>query len=129
MAGLEALGNLGHAMETLLERIAANRMQATVASVQALEEGCDRLTVWVEQLQSGQMPEAGNALERFENKVKALSVPPLGEQAWEEQPVEETEPVKPQARTSRSGTSRKRSKNSKNRHGNSTKSRNARPWP
>ncbi len=95
MAGLEALGNLSHAMETLLERIAANRMQATVASVQVLEEGCDRLTVWVEQLQSGQMPEAGNALERFENKVKALSVPPLGEQAREEQPVEETEPVKP----------------------------------
>jgi chemosensory pili system protein ChpA (sensor histidine kinase/response regulator) len=92
MAGLEPLGNLSHAMETLLERIAANRMQATVASVQALEEGCDRLTVWVEQLQSGRMPQPGNALQRFEKKVKALSVPPLGEQATPEQPVEELLP-------------------------------------
>jgi chemosensory pili system protein ChpA (sensor histidine kinase/response regulator) len=92
MAGLESLGNLSHAMETLLERIAANRMQATVASVQALEEGCDRLTVWVEQLQSGRMPQAGNALQRFEKKVNALSVPPLGEAASSEQLVEEILP-------------------------------------
>jgi chemosensory pili system protein ChpA (sensor histidine kinase/response regulator) len=93
MAGLEALGNLSHAMETLLERIAANRMQATVAAVQALEEGCDRLTVWVEQIQSGQMPVAGNALERFENKVSKLSVPPVGDLAGEEPALEEPELV------------------------------------
>jgi len=93
MAGLDALGNLSHAMETLLERIAANRMQATVAAVQALEEGCDRLTVWVEQLQSGQMPDAGNALERFEKKVSKLSVPTVSEMAREEQVLEERQTV------------------------------------
>ena len=100
MAGLDALGNLSHAMETLLERIAANRMQATVAAVQALEEGCDRLTVWVETLQSGQMPDAGNALERFEKKVSKLSVPTISElvreePAREEQVLEEPQTVDP----------------------------------
>jgi chemosensory pili system protein ChpA (sensor histidine kinase/response regulator) len=79
MAGLEGLGNLSHAMETLLEHIASNRLEATVAAVQALEEGCDRLNVWVEQLQSGRMPETGNALERFEKKVRALDKLPSGD--------------------------------------------------
>ena len=89
MAGLEALGNLSHSMETLLERIAANRMQATVAAVQALEEGCDRLNIWVEQLQSGRMPEAGSALTRFEKQVASLSVPPLSKAVTEDQPEKE----------------------------------------
>ncbi len=89
MAGLEALGNLSHSMETLLERIAANRMQATVAAVQALEEGCDRLNVWVEQLQSGYLPQAGSALTRFEKQVATLSVPPLSKPASEDQPEKE----------------------------------------
>jgi chemosensory pili system protein ChpA (sensor histidine kinase/response regulator) len=73
MAGLESLGDLSHAMESLLERIAANRLQATVAAIQALEEGCDSLTVSVEQLVARQMPDAAPALERFEQKVRALS--------------------------------------------------------
>jgi len=88
MAGLEALGNLSHSMETLLERIAANRMQATVAAVQALEEGCDRLNIWVEQLQSGRMPEAGSALSRFEKQIARFSVPPLSKAVTEDQPEE-----------------------------------------
>ncbi|MEJ8567060.1 Hpt domain-containing protein [Elongatibacter sediminis] len=75
MAGLDPLGDLAHAMETLMERIAANRLQATVAAVQALEEGCDRLNVWVEQLLTGQMPAAGNALARFEQRTAALELP------------------------------------------------------
>jgi chemosensory pili system protein ChpA (sensor histidine kinase/response regulator) len=75
MAGLEEMGELSHAMESLLEHIAANRLEATVAVVQALEEGCDNLNLFVEQLQSGKMPQAGNALARFEKKVKALRMP------------------------------------------------------
>ncbi|MEE8339802.1 MAG: Hpt domain-containing protein [Xanthomonadales bacterium] len=97
MAGLETLGNLSHSMETLLERIAANRMQATVAAVQALEEGCDRLNVWVEQLQSGRMPEAGSALPRFEKQIATLSVPPLSKAVMQDQPEEkQAEPDEPQ---------------------------------
>jgi chemosensory pili system protein ChpA (sensor histidine kinase/response regulator) len=81
MAGLSALGDLSHAMESLLEQIAANRLQATVAAVQALEEGCDHLTLWVEQLLAGHMPEAGDALARFEQKASALSLLPGGKAA------------------------------------------------
>jgi chemosensory pili system protein ChpA (sensor histidine kinase/response regulator) len=73
MAGLEHLGDLSHAMESLLEQIAERRLQATVAAVQALEEGCDWLTVWVEQLESGVMPQAGDALQRFRNKALVLT--------------------------------------------------------
>lgn len=72
MAGLEGLGDLSHSMESLLERIAGNRLQATVAAVQALEEGCDSLTVCVEQLLARQMPDAAPALARFDRKVRAL---------------------------------------------------------
>jgi chemosensory pili system protein ChpA (sensor histidine kinase/response regulator) len=79
MAGLEGLGNLSHAMESLLEHIATNRVEATVAVVQALEEGCDRLNLWVEQLQSGRMPQAGDALARFEKKVNTLQLPQSGD--------------------------------------------------
>ncbi len=73
MAGLEGLGDLSHAMESLLERIAGNRLPATVAAVQALEEGCDSLTVCVEQLVARRMPDSAPALQRFEQKVRALS--------------------------------------------------------
>ncbi len=73
MAGLEGLGDLSHSMESLLERIAGNRLQATVAAVQALEEGCDSLTVCVEQLVARQMPDAAPALARFDQKVRSLS--------------------------------------------------------
>ncbi len=76
MAGLEGLGNLSHAMETLLEHIASNRQEATVAAVQALEEGCDCLNIWVEQLQSGRMPQTDEALAHFEKRVNALHLPP-----------------------------------------------------
>ena len=79
MAGLEGLGNLSHAMETVLEQIASNHLEATVAAVQALEEGCDQLNIWVETLQSGKMPQIGDALPRFEKKVSALQLPQTGE--------------------------------------------------
>ena len=75
MAGLEGLGELSHSMETLLEHIAGNRIEATVAAVQALEEGCDNLNLFVEQLQSGRLPRTEGALARFDKKVKALRLP------------------------------------------------------
>ncbi|MSQ98902.1 MAG: hypothetical protein EXR85_06360, partial [Xanthomonadales bacterium] len=89
MAGLDALGDLSHAMESLLEQIAANRLQATVAAVQALEEGCDRLTLWVEQLLAGRMPAAGDALARFEQKASALSLLPGGKAARGQVPAQQ----------------------------------------
>jgi chemosensory pili system protein ChpA (sensor histidine kinase/response regulator) len=79
MAGLHPLGELSHAMETLLEQIAGNRLQATIAAVQALEEGCDQLNIWVEQLNGNVMPEAGQALDRFIKKSEALALLPSGQ--------------------------------------------------
>jgi chemosensory pili system protein ChpA (sensor histidine kinase/response regulator) len=75
MAGLEELGEFCHAMETLLERIADGRADATVAAVQALEEGCDNLNLIVEALQGGRLPDARGARTRFDRKVKALRLP------------------------------------------------------
>jgi chemosensory pili system protein ChpA (sensor histidine kinase/response regulator) len=75
MAGLAGLGELSHSMETLLEHIAGNRLEATVAAVQALEEGCDSLNLFIEQLQSGRLPRTDGALARFDKKVKALRLP------------------------------------------------------
>ncbi|HKJ17715.1 MAG TPA: Hpt domain-containing protein [Xanthomonadales bacterium] len=72
MAGLSPLGDLSHAMETLLEKIAGGVLPPTVAAVQALEEGCDRLNIWVEKLTSGQLPEDGGALKRFRSKADLL---------------------------------------------------------
>jgi chemosensory pili system protein ChpA (sensor histidine kinase/response regulator) len=72
MAGLEGLGTLAHSMETLLEQIAAKRLEATILSVQALEEGCDRLNLWVEQVQGGTLPSTEAAQARFEGRVRML---------------------------------------------------------
>jgi chemosensory pili system protein ChpA (sensor histidine kinase/response regulator) len=95
MAGLEDLGNLSHAMETVLEQIASGRIEATVAAVQALEEGCDRLNVWVEQIQSRQMPQAGDALKRFEKKVAALHLSVTKEVEEIEEAAEAIQPAVP----------------------------------
>ena len=75
MAGLEELGEFCHAMETLLEQIADGRVDATVAAVQALEEGCDNLNLIVEALQGGRPPQVRAARSRFDRKVAALRLP------------------------------------------------------
>ena len=72
MAGLEGLGSLAHSMETLLEKIAENRVEATILAVQALEEGCDHLNLWVEQIQGGTLPDTRDAQERFDKRERAL---------------------------------------------------------
>ncbi len=90
MAGLEGLGDLSHAMESLLEQIASNRVEPTIAAVQALEEGCDDLNRFVENLQGGRMPDVEPARKRFDKKVKALRLP-----ATDTQEVAETHTTHP----------------------------------
>ena len=96
MAGLEGLGALAHAMETLLESIAEQRVEATIAAVQALEEGCDALNVAVERIQSGRRPDTDAAQRRFEKRVRALHAPLVDEDAEsvrpEPRPAAEAEP-------------------------------------
>jgi chemosensory pili system protein ChpA (sensor histidine kinase/response regulator) len=72
MAGLEGMGTLAHSMESLLEKIADNRVEATILAVQALEEGCDHLNLWVEQVQGGTLPDTGDAQARFDKRERAL---------------------------------------------------------
>jgi len=43
MAGINAIGDLGHGIESLLEAVAANRTEITRGDVQLLERGFDRL--------------------------------------------------------------------------------------
>ena len=73
MSGLISMGDLSHAMETLLERIAGNLLPPTLSAIEALEQGCDRLNNWVEQVSKGQTPVTGEALRRFELQVAALT--------------------------------------------------------
>jgi chemosensory pili system protein ChpA (sensor histidine kinase/response regulator) len=57
MAGLTDLGDLGHAMESLLERIAGRELPPSEAAIQLLEGGCDRLQDWLEAISSGGRPD------------------------------------------------------------------------
>ena len=84
MSGVNALGNLSHSMETLLERIAGQLLPPSLSAIDALEQGCDRLNTWTEQASQGVMPQIGQALSFFEQQVEALTAVPV-------QPVAVTE--------------------------------------
>jgi len=77
MSGVNAMGNLSHAMESLLERIAGQMLPPSVSAIETLEQGCDRLNTWVEQIERGTMPKAGEALMLFEHQVEALTAVPV----------------------------------------------------
>jgi len=96
MAGLEDLGALAHAMENLLESIAEQRVEATIAAVQALEEGCDTLNLAVERIQSGRLPDTRPAQKRFDKRVRALLAPHAASEA-EAAPTPPAKPVTPVA--------------------------------
>jgi len=77
MAGLEALGDLSHAMESLLERIAEKSLPPSISAIQALETGCDRLQDWVGRVARGELPSAGAAISLFDQQVQDLVAVPL----------------------------------------------------
>ncbi len=72
MSGVSAMGDLSHSMESLLERIAGHLLPPSLSAIAALEQGCDRLNVWVEQAAEGTIPQAGEALMLFAQQVEAL---------------------------------------------------------
>jgi chemosensory pili system protein ChpA (sensor histidine kinase/response regulator) len=88
MAGLSALGDLSHSMETLLERIAGRMLPPSVSAIEALEQGCDQLNAWTETVGQGILPQAGNALMLFAQRVDALAAVPL-------QPAAPAQPAPP----------------------------------
>ena len=72
MSGVSSMGDLSHAMESLLEQIACKQLPPTVSAIEALEQGCDHLTGWVEEARSGTIPKTGTALEVFEERAAKL---------------------------------------------------------
>ncbi|NNL95950.1 MAG: response regulator, partial [Xanthomonadales bacterium] len=77
MAGLVAMGDLSHAMESVLEQIANKTLPPSVSAVGALESGCDRLLSWVGQVGRGQLPGAGDAVRLFEQQAQDLADVPV----------------------------------------------------
>ena len=77
MSGDSSMGDLSHAMESLLERIANQLLPPSVSAIEALEQGCDRLNGWVGEASQGNIPQAGEALKLFAQQVQALTAVPL----------------------------------------------------
>jgi chemosensory pili system protein ChpA (sensor histidine kinase/response regulator) len=76
MSALMGVGDYSHAMETLLEHIAEGRLEPSMEGVQLLEDACDRLHRWVEQVSAGKQPASDAALAKFELQSRALLIPP-----------------------------------------------------
>ncbi|KAA9130963.1 response regulator [Marinihelvus fidelis] len=72
MAGLTSLGDYTHEMETLLERIAERATPPTLDAVQLLEEACDRLHAWVEEVTAGRVPDATSERAELIGRIEAL---------------------------------------------------------
>ncbi len=97
MAGLMSIGDYSHEMESLLERIADRTSSPTLSAVQVLEEACDRLLGWVDEVQAGRIPQAGAALGLLNQQIAALdgiTLPPDETQASKPaaEPVEKPAP-------------------------------------
>ncbi len=87
MSGLSAMGTLSHTMESLLESIAGQELQPTKNTIELLEQACDRLNSWTEQVGAGEIPVGDRVLLEFEQQIQALRVPTaptVTEQADEE---------------------------------------------
>lgn len=95
MSGVSSMGDLSHAMETLLEQIAGQVLPPSVAAIEALEQGCDRLNGWVEQAARGQIPQIGSALVDFETRTAALLTEHAEQETEAEAAATETEQVAP----------------------------------
>ncbi|GAP65163.1 CheA signal transduction histidine kinase [Mizugakiibacter sediminis] len=103
MAGLAPIGDLAHAMETLLEQIGEGRRQADPLVVESLERGFDRLHGMVQRVAHGRaiaMPD--NAIARFEALAEGrpleapaamAPVPPAAAEAPAPQPAAEAKPA------------------------------------
>ncbi len=73
MAGLLSIGDFAHEMEELLERIADRVEQPSLSAVQLLEDACDRLLGWVDQVRDGHAPNAGQALDLLKQQIAGLN--------------------------------------------------------
>jgi chemosensory pili system protein ChpA (sensor histidine kinase/response regulator) len=72
MGGLTGMGEFSHSMETLLEQIAGKVLPPSMSAVQVLEDACDRLQVWVEEVSVGTVPNVDNALALLTQQIDSL---------------------------------------------------------
>jgi chemosensory pili system protein ChpA (sensor histidine kinase/response regulator) len=95
MAGLAPIGDLSHAMESLLESISENRRLMDRVTVESLERGFDRLHGLVQRVAHRQaiaMPE--HAIARFEGLVSGELPMPKAAPAFAAEPVAPSPPVR-----------------------------------
>ncbi len=94
MAGLSAPGTPSHTMETLMEQIAGQLLQPSIAAIELLEQSCDRLNIWTEESARGEIPQAGGVLRQFEQQIEALTTgQEQPEQATDEPLTDAPEPA------------------------------------
>ncbi len=80
MAGILPVGDLAHAMESLLDAVAAGRRLADTAVVGSLERGFDRLHELVRRVQVGQaLARPDGAIGLFEQLASVATAQPQGE--------------------------------------------------
>ncbi|MGB0513742.1 MAG: Hpt domain-containing protein, partial [Wenzhouxiangellaceae bacterium] len=74
MAGLNAIGEVAHVLEDLLENIAAGRQKATPVNVDTMESGCDHLHAMLDAVAKREPLPAHPSGEDFDDEEAALEV-------------------------------------------------------
>ncbi len=75
MAGLLPIGNLSHAMESLLEKLSNNQLKPTEKIVAGLEHGCDQILNMVTSIEKGEQP-SDNQVSKYISAIEALEKAP-----------------------------------------------------
>lgn len=88
MAGMAPIGNLSHAMESLLEGIAGSQVKCDEQIVATLDQSFDRLNIMVELVQARQdVPDASELIETLEGLNSADGEEPEAFVAETDQPI------------------------------------------
>ncbi|HVU82288.1 MAG TPA: response regulator [Rhodanobacteraceae bacterium] len=96
VVGIASVGDLAHAMETLLEKIGDARRALEPVEVDSLERGFDRLHDMVERIRQGRAVAApANAIERFNALADGRSIVVGTKPAREEKAKKPDEPAAP----------------------------------
>src|SRR5690348_4056 len=96
VVGIGAVGDLGHAMETLLEKIGEGKRELSPIEVDSLERGFDRLHELVQRIQQGQsLADPVNAIERFNALAEGRPVDGSGRAPKPSVPAKPAPPPRP----------------------------------
>ncbi|HJP99366.1 MAG TPA: Hpt domain-containing protein [Rhodanobacteraceae bacterium] len=96
VVGIGAVGDLAHAMETLLEKTSDRKRELAPVEVDSLERGFDRLHELVQRIQQGQaIADVANAIERFNALAEGRPVDGSGSSHKKSAPAEPAPPPRP----------------------------------